>query len=87
MANDTAAINKMLAAMGGPGSIGFYRTHFPYGGYRIDQLRFDMDGARHDFDQAVLIGAADSPKKSAVDLRAGQSWHYGLKVAGPFSTT
>lgn len=85
--NDTAAINAMLAAMGGSGSTGFYRTRFPYGGYCIDQLRFDMAGARHEFDQAILIGTAISPKKSAVDLRAGQSWHYGLKVKGPFSAT
>ena len=86
-ADVTLAIERMMAAMGGSAATGRYQSRWPNGVYNVIQVRFDLAGATHNVDGAILVGVSRSPKASIVDIRGAHSWIRGLKVVGNFSTS
>lgn len=86
-ADVTPAIERMMAAMGGSAATGRYQAQWPNGVYNITQVRFDLAGATHNVDGAILAGIARTPTASIVDIRGAHSWIRGLKVVGNFSQT
>ncbi|MEP9358168.1 hypothetical protein [Sphingomonas sp. KR3-1] len=78
--DDTAALNSVLGALGGGGLTGRYQTRWPYGGYGVTQIRFDVEGANHEFAHSILYGLSTTTLASCVDLRGGLGWYNGMKV-------
>lgn len=79
-ADDTSALNSVLGALHGDGLTGRYQTRWPYGGYGVTQIRFDVEGANHEFGHSILYSTSTTARASCVDLRGGHSWYNGLKV-------
>lgn len=84
-ADVTPAIERMMAAMGGSAATGRYQAQWPNGVYNVTQIYFDLAGATHNVDGAILAGIARTPTASIVDIRGAHSWIRGLKVVGNFS--
>ncbi len=78
--DDAAALDAMLAALGGPGASGRYQTRWPYGGYGVAQIRFDVEGANHEFGHSIILGQASTARASCIDLRGGHGWYNGMKL-------
>lgn len=78
--DDTVALNSVLDALGGGGLAGRYQTRWRYGGYGVSQIRFDVEGANHEFAHSILYAVSTTAKASCVDLRGGHGWYNGLKV-------
>lgn len=78
--NDQSAIAAMLPTMDGNGVTARSQSYWPYGAYGVDQLRFDLQGATHDFAGALICGISTADKASVVDVRGGSSHYNGLRV-------
>lgn len=86
-ADATVAIAAMFARMQGTADSGKYVSYWPYGVYRVSQIRFDLMGTTHLVDGAIVMGTSTQRQSSVVDLRCGHSLVRGLRVVANFSTT